>query len=102
VDKVIFSPEEIVIFSLMTLEIQLREKLIDLDHMPNKRLTNDAHAEVDALKLKIDETKTIPHPVDVAKATEALYEDRADFVAMFETMVKRSTEDGTLPAGSIH
>lgn len=96
-DKVIFSKEEIILFALMTLDRQIKDELIDEDHLPIARLSDHTQQEIDTLKAKIKTTNTIPHPIDVAMLTEALYEDRDDFVAMFETMVKRATKDGTLP-----
>jgi hypothetical protein len=71
--------------------------------LPSKTLADKHQPNVEALKQKIDETKTIPHPIDLAMATESLYEDRKDFVAMFETCVMRAQAEGTLPKNeSIH
>ena len=99
-----YTAEEVILFAWLTLQKQLESGLIDPEHMPPGELTEHGQALAEALEVRALDAKIIPHPVDIHRATQSLYDNIQDFHDMINVTIERSKEQGILPesANSIH
>lgn len=99
-----FTAEEVILFAYLTLQQQLKSGLIDEEHLPPNMLSEKGQADADALEIRAKAAGIIPHPVDIHRATQSLYDDVQDYYDMINTTIERSKEQGLIPdsAQSIH